>query len=218
MTAEQLDLLDLLAALEAPAPAAPAMHWREARRFMHEMPSCEELEERNQAWVAQVDEARAQNRAGWLRYYGWRPGVFAVGSEGLHSARVFISDTRCLEHGHDRDAEGFNTNLCVGSYLARIYCINCDWWTDPCDGENGAAEAFNDHCWPGWRDLPVLTKKSKGMGHDYGIPADYPEEWKVPGAPTVDWRTPGSGRHVPVSSYANPFNGYSMARVREETA
>lgn len=219
MTAVQLDLLDLLADLEAlPAPA-PTMHWREARRFLYDMPSREELVERIEAWAAQEDEARAQNQAGWLRFYGWQADVFTIGSEGRHSARVFTSDTRCLEHMHNTDADGFSTNLCVGSYLARIYCTNCDWWTEPCDGTNAAVEAFHDHCWPGWRDLPVITTKPKGMAYAYPFPDDYPEAWKVPGAPTIDWRaTPAGGRHVPISTYSTPFNGFAMARIRGQAA
>lgn len=77
-----------------------------------------------------------------------------------------------------------------GCLLYRLYCTECEWWTPITDSSNAASRAYLDHCWPGWRALPAIPHGKKdrmGAPHKSEIPQDYPEEWMVPGAPSINY-------------------------------
>jgi len=141
-------------------------------------------------------------------YRGWhetRTGRNAYGTP--HPTVMYYADLRCNHYRTDC--------YCVGDLYYRAYCVGCEWWTPITDGENIAAGLILDHCWPGWRDLPTVESKPNAkFGYDFALPADYPAEWQVPGAPVKECRdnTKTGTRHVPSRS---PWGGYATAVTRE---
>ena len=107
----------------------------------------------------------------------WHPAIVGpYGTNGPHSAYAVTADLRCGHHGRAGCS-------CPGDLVDRIYCADCQWWTGIHDNDSAAAVDYLDHCWPGWRDLPVLAepKAEKRIK----IPKSYPAEWNIPGAPIL---------------------------------
>ena len=77
-------------------------------------------------------------------------------------------------------------------------------------------EAWHDHAFPGWRQLPILPAKLRGqMGTRKMTPkleewleANYPPEFRVPGAPILTDRGGSGTRHVPEYS---PYGGFDLS-------
>ncbi len=77
-------------------------------------------------------------------------------------------------------------------------------------------EAWHDHAFPGWRQLPILPAKLRGqMGTRKMTPkleewleANYPPEFRVAGAPILTDRGGSGTRHVP--SYS-PYGGFDLS-------
>ena len=94
-------------------------------------------------------------------------------------------------------------------------CSVCSWQAIT-DDENTAVEAWHDHAMPGWRDLPTLPSKLRGhMGTRKMTPAleawfdaNYPENFRVPGAPILTDRGGSGMRHVPDYS---PYGGFDLS-------
>lgn len=152
------------------------------------------------AFDAWVDE---HGRFGCLAAsHMWHPALCApFGSDGAHSVWVM---TAALHSGTGGRTVG------VGELVTRSYCSDCQWWSPITDDEDGAVRAYHDHCWPGWRDLPVLPLAASGK--PVKIPTDYPEDWQIPGAPIVTTRDGIGMRNVPGRS---PFGGYDLADPAE---
>lgn len=111
---------------------------------------------------------------------------------GAHPIQVVSAHLECC---HRRGAEC----QCVGRadpIVYRAYCGSCRYWTPVSVDENGAAEAIHDHCWPGWRELPIGTDASRD------------EHWSQPGAPVITARSRYGTRHVPGRS---PYGGYDLS-------
>lgn len=155
----------------------------------------------------------------WRMFPGWRESQVArsLGTSNPHPTFVYAADLRCRHWTQATCAEReANPCLCVGKeMISKAYCVSCDWWTPVTARENDAVELHLDHCWPGWRDLPVIesSMNPKG-GYKFDLPATYPQEWQTPGAPVRECRgmTRYGTRHVPMAS---PFGGYKTAVVRE---
>jgi hypothetical protein len=99
-------------------------------------------------------------------------------------------------------------------------CRGCDWEGPVQGGENPAAEDACDHAWPGWRDLPPVSRPpSAGPGTSAaereGV-ARWAEiaglacspGWLEAGGPIRTLRGPHETRHVPCRT---PFGGYDLA-------
>ena len=77
-------------------------------------------------------------------------------------------------------------------------------------------EAWHDHAFPGWRQLPILPAKLRGqMGNrkmtpklEQWLDANYPPEFRVPGAPILTDRGGSGTRHVPEYS---PYGGFDLS-------
>jgi len=155
----------------------------------------------------------------WRMFPGWRASHTGMnlGKNNPHPTFMYSADLRCRHWTQGTCAEReANPCLCVGNdMVTKTYCSACDWWTPIARSENAAVELQLDHCWPGWRDLPVIESKMKPAGgYAFNIPAAYPQEWQTPGAPIRECRgmTRYGTRHVPMAS---PFGGYKTAVVRE---
>lgn len=145
------------------------------------------------------------NKGNWKPYRGLSPQAVS-GRESEHPAQSFDSDLRCQHYGRGCS--------CVGSLVYRAYCHECGHWTGIYDHENKAWEEHLDHCWPGWRDLPVLEGKRVGFGYEFTYPDDYPESFKVTGAPILDCRGDSTmgGKHVAGHS---PFGGVKVGVIQD---
>lgn len=106
---------------------------------------------------------------------------------------------------------------CVGNLLYRAACLHCTFEGTIRDSENAASEDAQDHCFPGWRDLPIVAQVP-----EYGSGASgkkamtnwiakvetlYPTGWLQEGGPIRTRRTAPGTRHVPLRT---PFGGYDM--------
>lgn len=213
MSMDQPSLLDLL----QPEPVPP-VNLSGLTGFTMRVTDPDELDRIASKWHAAHQGLKG---SAWRMFPGWHEShTGSNGHNSAHRSYVYTADLRCK---HD-PANGPRLVMealadpcqCVGNdYYRRIYCAGCDWWTDVYDDENIAVEEYLDHCWPGWRDLPVIeTSMKPAGGYNFKIPADYPADWQVPGAPVRDCRgeTKYGTRHVPAGS---PWHGYRAAVTRE---
>lgn len=142
----------------------------------------------------------------WRMFPGWdesQTGRNAIGTP--HPTFTYTASILCSHWRETTAANRAGYCQCVKGMCYRIYCVGCEWWTPVADDENEAAELMLDHCWPGWRELPVIEGKQS---------ADYPSEWQAPGAPIRECRglTKYATRHVPGGS---PYGGYRTAVIRD---
>lgn len=187
------DQLDLFDALEATERSERTAHL--PRGFVPvEAFTPEELFDAERAWT---DEHWHMKQMPQSRM--WKPSICQpFGTATPHSVWVMTADLGC-RHWNNADC------CCVGDSVYRVYCSDCQWWTPIAGHEDDAIRAYHDHCWPGWRELPVLARTNLDRAPKF--PADYPQEWQVPGAPILTHRTPPGTRNVPGRS---PFGGYDM--------
>ncbi len=83
---------------------------------------------------------------------------------GEHSIDLFHVDLRCKAglHDHERATLGLGKICqCVGSTTSQMICAVCEWHFIGEEAE--ATEAWHDHAFPGWRDLPILPDKLRGQ-------------------------------------------------------
>ena len=167
-------------------------------------------EDRHRAW-------EDRHRHGWIS-----DPCGARASHGLHTIASYTSDTSCRWDYHGIN-DGQRPRLvaeripceCVGNYLHLIVCDTCELhWIDP--DWNVVVEAWHDHAFPGWRELPVLPPKLRGqMGNNKMNPkledwldTNYPEHFRIPGAPILTNRGGTGTRHVPNYS---PYGGFDLS-------
>lgn len=110
---------------------------------------------------------------------------------------------------------------CVGDLMYRGACLRCDWKGTASDVENFATEETHDHCWPGWRELPIVGRApergdSKSAQADIAkwlaqmVAAGYSKEWLRNGGPIRTRRQPmGTRSH----DGGTPFGGYDICGV-----
>ena len=159
-----------------------------------------------EAREAHFNKFRGTHGEEWQPYRGWDADE-TCSKDSDHYAQVFDANLGCRHFG----TAGC---YCVGGFIYRAYCHGCQWWGPIRASANAAWEAQLDHCWPGWRDLPVIEASTSGYSYTYHVPKDYPAEWQVPGAPTKDCRglTNISTRHVPAG---NQYGGLKLGISQE---
>lgn len=136
------------------------------------------------------------------------------GPLGAHTMTTYTSDTSCMWDYHQR-AEGQQPRLvseripceCVGDRLYLVVCDTCE--THWIDGDwNTVVEAWHDHAFPGWRELPIIPGKLRGQTgtakmtpkHQEWFEANYPTAFRVQGAPVLTDRGGMGTRHVPATA------------------
>lgn len=95
-----------------------------------------------------------------------------------------------------------------------VICEPHGWHVIASD-ENAAVEAWHDHSFPGWRDLPVVPARLRSTDEirlskaaRKWIEQHYPASMRVVGAPVITERNGAGTRHVPGRS---PWGGYDMS-------
>ena len=148
----------------------------------------------------------------------WHKGYDSSLATPGHSFTVLAADLGCEDYGRDshRFAFGRRVCSCVGGRVNRGHC-ECGWASEITADGSAPVEAWHDHAWPGWRDLPVIPKgirpasggitKTTKAAYAWVI-AHYPTEWQKPGAPVITERAGIGTRHV--SGYS-PWGGYDLA-------
>lgn len=171
--------------------------------------------------AAHVEAARVVGRG----THTWNLAItlgWCAGPRG-HSLCVLSTDLRCNCRMPYLVAEWEQLGpcQCVGDYLYQANCPECRWHVIA--SEPVAVEAWHDHAWPGWRELPVvpyaLCDRTGGMDPKSAIDkkraakarawveANYPTEWQVEGAPVLTERTSPGTRNVPGYS---PWGGFDI--------
>lgn len=141
---------------------------------------------------------------------------------GAHSIDQFDVDLRCAAGAHGwrtTDDKPGRRCQCVGNITTQLICAVCSW--HHIGTEHEAVEAWHDHAFPGWRNLPVLPAKLRGtMGGTKMTPKleewfedNYPAQFRIPGAPILTERGKYGTRHV--IGYS-PYGGYDLSVPEEE--
>lgn len=181
------DLLDLLTIIEAdnaPDGHAPEGYTADPRWTPDDLQDAYELRCRR---------AEFESERGTLGIAFWSHMWHCSNRQepsGAHPIEVLFAYLAC-----DTIHRGIECQ-CIGSHVYRAWCGQCCRWSQIHTDESAAVEDMHDHCWPGWRALPV------------GTAADRPEHWTQPGAPIVTRRAAIGRRAVPGRS---PYGGYDLA-------
>lgn len=141
----------------------------------------------------------------------WHPAITMDDANSLtpgHDLTVLSADLRCA-HLTERCH-------CVGQLLYRAICQTCRWHRDATEPQ--AVEAWHDHAWPGWRQLPAVPAEI-ATSDPSGRPTrrlvawldqHQPDDWQTPGAPIVTERARHGTRHVPRRS---PWGGFDLSHT-----
>ncbi len=210
-----MDLLDHLADMSRAAYDGPApLHCTEDYFTPDELLAArEELDHRGEF---------GRGRHTW--HLGWSTGWCAVAPG--HSLCLLTCDLRCSP-AHSRADGGCQ---CVGELIEQANCPECRWRF--IGTESAAVEAWHDHAWPGWRDLPVVPLDKRGLGGGMNpanaidkkvaarsrkwVEEHYPADWQIEGAPVLTERTSPGTRHV---AHYSPWGGFDLcARVVERAS
>lgn len=140
-----------------------------------------------------------------------------------HELHVYKADASCdlsvygiPSPGRDAALHDHTTHPLPGQHMTQANCPTCRWHR--IGDERDVIEAWHDHAFPGWRQLPVLPAKlgrSRGERktdqkiRDWTL-TNYPTQWHRHGSPIVTERGPHGTR--PVAGRA-PFGGYDMAHL-----
>jgi hypothetical protein len=139
---------------------------------------------------------------------------FSTGAGGSHSFDMLTADLRCDCLMMPPFGVDSRVCFCPGDLMANVICEPCAW--HHVGREADAVEAWHDHAWPGWRDLPVVPGDVRPFGGGFDknakkarawVAAHYPTEWQTLGAPVVTDRAGCGDRHV--SGYS-PWGGYDI--------
>lgn len=212
MTDEQL-ALDIEAMLhESAIEAAP--EWSGAPLgFTAAYWPAADLEAAHGHWqfLHKLDQSRTQSRM-WHRAIAV-PGGVAVGE---HRFDLFTADLRCEPWTH---CESHGGCQCVGDLTYQAICQPHRWHLIASE-ENSAVEAWHDHAFTGWRDLPIVPARLRSVDQPglskaakKWIAEHYPPSMQVVGAPVITERSNGGTRHVPGRS---PWAGYDISHTAVE--
>lgn len=181
------DLLDLLEVVTA-APTEAPQHYTTATDFT---PA-----QFDEAYEAVCKRAEVDGTTLGVRLWShmWASDFATQPTRGAHPMEVVSAHLECRCR---REV----SCQCVTALVYRAWCGDCAYWTSIHAGETAAVEELHDHCWPGWRSLPV------------GLNADREEHWTQHGAPVVTARGEHGRRAVPGRS---PYGGYDLAAPVEE--
>lgn len=172
-----------------------------------------DLEAAHEHWqfLHKLDHSRMQSRM-WHRAIAV-PGGVAVGEHGFD---LFTADLRCEPWTH---REPHSCCQCVGDLIYQAICEPHDWHLIAGD-ENSAVEAWHDHAFIGWRDLPIVPARLRSVDQPglskaatKWIAEHYPPSMQVVGAPVITERSNGGTRHVPGRS---PWAGYDISHTAVE--
>ncbi|WP_119697010.1 DUF6349 family protein [Microbacterium halotolerans] len=224
------DLLDLLDDLEARDRAAQPYVGAAPLHFTSAYYTPDEFLEARDGWVQRYGHLEWADRP---RCRMWTLGIttgWCNASPG-HRLCVLQVDLRCecrFPYLVD-EWERVGPCSCPGDLMYQANCPDCRWHTIQ-PSENAVVQAWHDHAWPGWRDLPVMPfdvrphggsmdpahameKRAAAKARAWAA-EHYPAEWQVPGAPVVTERTWIGSRNVPGYS---PWGGFDLTgRIIDE--
>lgn len=171
-------------------------------------------------WDAWVEEFG--HFASVYRSHTWQPAICDQGCiRGEHEAWVFHVHLGCGSTGTGHwFGDGRDPCQCVGGDLERVVC-SCGFESEPVVHGEGEDPAFvlMDHCWPGWREMPIAPKwyhdgpggksreKAVNLWLGRTILEGYSEEWLREGGPIrTHRRRYGTRSH----GGGTPFGGWDM--------
>jgi hypothetical protein len=169
-----------------------------------------DLEAAHQHWqfLHKLDQSRTQSRM-WHRAIAV-PSSVAIGEHGFD---LFTADLRCEPWTHREPHSGCQ---CVGDLTYQAICEPHRWHLIASD-ENSAVEAWHDHAFTDWRDLPIVPALLRSIDQPglskaakKWIAEHYPPSMQIVGAPVITERSNCGTRHVPGRS---PWAGYDMSHT-----
>ena len=137
-----------------------------------------------------------------------------------HQLHLYNAATRCdlrtygASPGRDEANHDHRANPLPSESMAQANCPPCRWHHIDSSSQK-VIEAWHDHAFPGWRNLPVLPaklarnrgeKKADAKVLDWAV-TTYPADWQISGAPIITERDTYATRAVPGRS---PFGGYDL--------
>lgn len=224
MTAEQLDLLALVAEAVRDADGLPPL----PALFGDAGPA--EWQRAADRWLAVASDTRWDRPTHWWHIGITQPGNSfgaAAGADALAEVAggpclptLVQLDLRCDHHRGGCQ--------CLGSFYSRGACLGCGWLGPVRDDyERLGVEDALDHAWAGWRDLPAV-RPIPGGGDG---PRDdqrrldawvaevlplHPAGWLQAGGPVRTLRADRRGtRHVPGRT---PWGGYDCGTTEAAEA
>lgn len=181
-----LDVLDVIVAEDTRDESAPWGYTTDTRW------AAADLDAAYEAHCRWAEVNLEHGRLGIRRWsHQWSTSYCSARPDGAHPIEVVSVDLSC-HHEHRDDCQ------CVGrgGNLYRAWCGDCERWSGILTTETAAVEEAHDHCWPGWREMPI------------GADAPREQRWTVAGAPIITARTQHATRPVPGRS---PYGGYDLA-------
>ncbi len=153
------------------------------------------------------------NQGSIPRSHMWHPAYtegHANGNTPGHDLYILTADARCRSwndfKGLAAECEASGKCSCIGSLIYQANCATCRWHRIGDHSE--VIEAWHDHAWPGWRDLPVIPNNIAGKKRNAWIETHYPVEWQTEGAPILTERDGIGTRHVCGRS---PWAGFDLS-------
>lgn len=152
---------------------------------------------------------------GWTPNRMWRRAISVPGQAvvGDHTFDLFTADLRCEPWKH---GEARSSCQCVGDLTYQAICEPHVWHVIASD-ENAAVEAWHDHVFPRWRELPIVPARLRSVDQPglsraarKWVQEHYPQSMQVAGAPVITERSNSGTRHVPGRS---PWSGYDLSHT-----
>lgn len=186
-----------------PPPPIPEYMGRAPMHYTGHFFTVDELADAFRAWVTRNGSFGSHPRS-----HMWVSATEHPAPAG-HTFTTMTADLRCsVAYDHPRGCS------CVGALLHRAQCDVCEWVA--VGNENHVIEAWHDHAWPGWRDLPVMPLKdrespaARSKRTTRWAQEHQPLGWQVEGAPIRTARDGLGTRHVESRS---PWKGYDLAET-----
>jgi hypothetical protein len=155
--------------------------------------------------------------------HAWRVAICHTSDPaGRCQVTVLEVDVRSSDRPHPYRCPPCDCLEVVNELQYRGACRNplCNWEGDPRGSENESTEDAHDHAWPGWRDIPVVSKWPGEGRADVTWQAKvvplHPVGWLEAGGPIRTAREKGATRHN--GTYATPWGGYDMGVLKPAKA
>ncbi len=111
--------------------------------------------------IDEYEQAMGQWQEDWgtfgsiLTSHGWHVSVGEIGWSKSSMADTCIPITLSAYLGCDHRSRPKQC-FCVGRGVYRSFCRGCGWHSEVADDENDAVLLGLDHCFPGWREDPIV--------------------------------------------------------------
>jgi hypothetical protein len=158
-------------------------------------------------WIVENDRLDCIRRSGM-----WRSSMCSAPFSTANGHTFHLLSADCRRYDNRPHTAGVPDAL-----MYQVICQDCKWHAIT-TSENAAVEAWHEHAFPHWRDLPIMPIKLQPRDWNAKpttrmiawIETNYPFEHRIGGAPLRTARTGIGTRHVGGRS---PFGGYDLGTL-----